>query len=131
MSCLYHPDHNTSLPQLSISHIEKLIKLWQTRFQELRAIEEIKYIFIFENKGEVIGVTMPHPHGQIYSFPYIPPKVATELSASKKHWQKHQTCLFCHILENEQQEQKRIVAQNDSFIAFIPFFARWPYEIHI
>lgn len=128
---LYHPDHNTSLPQLSSEHIEKLIKLWQTRFCELRAIKAIKYIFIFENKGEVIGVTMPHPHGQIYSFPYVPPKVTVELNASKKHWQKNKTCLFCHILDNEMQEQKRIVAQNNSFVAFIPFFARWPYEIHI
>jgi len=131
---LYHPDHNTSLSQLSIEHIAKLIALWQKRFQELRAISEIKYIFIFENKGEVIGVTMPHPHGQIYSFPYIPPKAAVELNSSEKYWQKNKTCLFCNILDNElnePQEHQRIVAQNNSFVAFIPFFARWPYEIHI
>lgn len=128
---LYHPDHNTSLPQLSVAHIEKLVQLWQKRFQELRAIAAIKYIFIFENKGEVIGVTMPHPHGQIYSFPYVPPKITVELNASEKYWQKHKSCLMCHILDNELQVQQRIVAANDSFVAFIPFFARWPYEVHI
>jgi UDPglucose--hexose-1-phosphate uridylyltransferase len=128
---LYHPDHNTSLSQLSVEHLTKLVKLWQQRYEELRAITGIKYIFIFENKGEVIGVTMPHPHGQIYSFPYVPPKIEIELTSCKKHWQKSKHCLLCDILQNEQKEQQRIVAQNNTFIAFVPFFARWPYEVHI
>lgn len=128
---LYHPDHNTSLSQLDTTHIVKLVHLWQQRFRELRALPEIKYIFIFENKGEVIGVTMPHPHGQIYSFPYIPPKIAVELAACKQHSQATQHCLLCDICADELQVQERIVAANASFIAFVPFFARWPYEIHI
>lgn len=128
---LYHPDHNTSLAQLSVEHIGKLVKLWQQRFTELRAIAEIKYIFIFENKGEVIGVTMPHPHGQIYSFPYIPPKINVELTASEEYWRKNGCCLLCAIRADELQTAQRVVAANDSFVAFIPFFARWPYEVHI
>lgn len=128
---LYHPDHNTSLSQLDVAHIEKLVGLWQQRFRELRALAAVKYIFIFENKGEVIGVTMPHPHGQIYSFPYIPPKIATELAASRQHWEKKQRCLLCDICADELRTQQRIVASNSSFIAFVPFFARWPYEVHI
>lgn len=128
---LYHPDHNTSLPQLSINHITKLIHLWQKRFQELKKDSAIKYIFIFENKGEVIGVTMPHPHGQIYSFSYVPPKIATELNSSKEYFANKNSCLFCDILNLELKHKERIVAENDSFVAFIPFFARWPYEVHI
>lgn len=129
---LYHPDHNTSLPQLSIEHITKLVRLWQSRFLELKANTEIKYIFIFENKGEVIGVTMPHPHGQIYSFPYIPPKIAVELESSKEHFAKHNgECLFCKVMSLELAHKERIVCENDSFVAFIPFYARWPYEVHI
>lgn len=128
---LYHPDHHTSLPQLSNEHIIKLVNLWQKRFKENASNPAIKYVFIFENKGEVIGVTMPHPHGQIYSFPFIPPKASTELTASQKHFQATSRCLFCEILSREIAEQHRIVATNNSFIAFIPFFARWPYEVHI
>jgi UDPglucose--hexose-1-phosphate uridylyltransferase len=129
---LYHPDHNTFLPELSVDHIIKLIQLWQNRFNELKSNQEIKYIFIFENKGEVIGVTMPHPHGQIYSFPYIPPKIAIELSSSKEHFDNNKgECLFCKILQLELLHKKRIVIENDSFVAFVPFYARWPYEVHI
>lgn len=128
---LYHPDHNTSLSELSPEHIEKVVALWQRRFEELRSNKSIKYIFIFENKGEVIGVTMPHPHGQIYSFPYVPPKIDVELNSCRQHFQKHGTCLLCDIVSDEIKFQQRLVAQNNSFIAFIPFFARWPYEVHI
>jgi len=129
---LYHPDHNTSLPQLTIEHIIKLIHLWQKRFTELKQNKDIKYIFIFENKGEAIGVTMPHPHGQIYAFPYIPPKIAIELNSSQKYYNHHsQQCLYCTILAKEIAESKRLVTENDSFFAGVPFFARWPYEIHI
>ena len=128
---LYHPDHNTSLPQLSQEHLIKLVHVWQKRFLELAATPKIKYIFIFENKGEVIGVTMPHPHGQIYAFPFIPPKIAVELNSSKKYFTDHQQCFFCEILKKELTHKKRLVAENNSFFAFIPFFARWPYEVHI
>lgn len=128
---LYHPDHHTSLPQLSNEHIVKLINLWQRRFCELRAKPEIKYIFIFENKGEVIGVTMPHPHGQIYAFPFVPPKAELELKSAQEHFAKHDSCLFCDILQRELADKERIVAENDNFLAFIPFFAHWPYEVHI
>jgi UDPglucose--hexose-1-phosphate uridylyltransferase len=128
---LYHPDHNTSLPQLSHEHIVKLINLWRKRFLELQAMPEIKYIFIFENKGEVIGVTMPHPHGQIYAFPFVPPKAETELKAAQEHFAKYGKCLFCEILERELNDQERIVAENAAFLAFVPFYAHWPYEVHI
>ena len=128
---LYHPDHNTSLPQLPHQHLVKLVRLWQQRFIELKQNATIKYIFIFENKGEVIGVTMPHPHGQIYAFPYIPPKIVVELNASRKYYLKHQQCLYCVILQQELAEKTRIVTENFSFLAFVPFFARWPYEVHI
>lgn len=128
---LYHPDHNTSLPQLSISHLEKLVHLWQKRFRELAALTEIEYVFIFENKGEAIGVTMPHPHGQIYAFSYIPPKIALEIDSAREHWEAHNKCLFCDILTREIAAGERIIAENTNFVAFVPFFARWPYEVHI
>lgn len=128
---LYHPDHNTSLPQLPVNHIVKLVKLWRQRFIELKAMPGIRYVLIFENKGAVIGVTMPHPHGQIYAFPFIPPRVEREIAAARAHFRKHRRCVFCDVLKKERHDGRRIVAENDSFAAFIPFYARWPYEVHI
>ncbi len=128
---LYHPDHKTSLPALSIEHITKLVRLWRKRFEELKATRGIRYVLIFENKGAVIGVTMPHPHGQIYAFPFVPPRLQQELASARAHRRRHRRCLFCDILKKERRDGRRIVAENDTFSAFVPFYARWPYEIHI
>jgi len=128
---LYSPDHNTSLPQLSLDHLVKLVQLWRKRFSELKAMPGIRYVLIFENKGAVIGVTMPHPHGQIYSFPFVPPRLQREMAAARAHYRAKHRCLFCDILKKERRDGRRIVAENETFTAFIPFYARWPYEVHI
>ncbi|MFH1008588.1 MAG: galactose-1-phosphate uridylyltransferase [Candidatus Latescibacterota bacterium] len=128
---LYTPEHNTTLARLPVDHIVKLIRLWKSRFEELAAREEIHYVFEFENKGEVIGVTMPHPHGQIYAFPFIPPKIQTELGSAKAHRKKTGRCLFCDVMAEEQRDGRRIVGENENFLLVLPFFARFPYETHI
>jgi UDPglucose--hexose-1-phosphate uridylyltransferase len=128
---LYHPDHNTSLPQLPLEHLVKLVKLWRSRFVELKRMPGIRYVLIFENKGAVIGVTMPHPHGQIYAFPFIPPRLAEEVSAARAHYRAHRRCVFCEVLTRERRDGRRMVAENRAFTAVIPFYARWPYEVHI
>ncbi len=128
---LYHPDHHTSLPQLPLGHLVKLVRLWRRRFEELKATPGIRYVLIFENKGAVIGVTMPHPHGQIYAFPLIPPRLKAELAAARAHQRRYRRCLFCDILRKERRDGRRIVAENATFTAFIPYYARWPYEVHI
>jgi UDPglucose--hexose-1-phosphate uridylyltransferase len=128
---LYHPDHNTSLPQLPVDHIVKLVQIWRKRFTELKATAGIRYVLIFENKGAVIGVTMPHPHGQIYAFPFIPPRLQREIASARAHQRAKRRCLFCDILKKERGEGRRIVAENEAFTAFVPFYARWPYEVHI
>jgi UDPglucose--hexose-1-phosphate uridylyltransferase len=128
---LYSPDHNTSLPQLPLDHLVKLVRIWRKRFTELKAMAGIRYVLIFENKGAVIGVTMPHPHGQIYAFPFIPPRLRRELEAARAHQRAKRRCLFCDILKKERREGRRIVAENETFTAFVPFYARWPYEVHI
>jgi UDPglucose--hexose-1-phosphate uridylyltransferase len=128
---LYHPDHNTSLPQLPVDHLVKLVQLWRKRFAELKATPGIRYVLIFENKGAVIGVTMPHPHGQIYAFPFIPPRLEREIQAARAHQRAKRRCLFCDILKKERADGRRIVAENEAFTAFVPFYARWPFEVHI
>ncbi len=128
---LYHPDHNTSLPQLSLDHLTRLVRLWKKRFAELKATERIRYVLIFENKGAVIGVTMPHPHGQIYALPFVPPHLKREIEAARAHHRARGRCVFCEVLKKERRDGRRLLAENSSFTAFIPFYARWPYEVHI
>ena len=128
---LYSSNHNTTLAQEPVERIYKLIKVWRNRFEELSAHDFIKYVFIFENKGEAVGVTLHHPHGQIYAYPFVPPVVKREMRRSRKYFKKHSRCLLCDILEKENECKQRIVAENESFIAYIPFFARYPYETHV
>lgn len=128
---LYHPDHNTSLPELSVAHITKLVRLWRKRFVELKRTPRIRYVLIFENKGKAIGVTMPHPHGQIYAFPFVPPRLECEVAAARAYQRKHRRCLYCDVLKRERRDGRRVIAENRAFTAFVPFYARWPYEVHI
>jgi UDPglucose--hexose-1-phosphate uridylyltransferase len=128
---VYTPNHNSTLAQEPVEQIYKLVEVWTDRFRELSAHEFVEYVFIFENKGEAIGVTLHHPHGQIYAYPFIPPRVERELELSRAHSEKTGRCLLCDILANEKRDGRRVVAENDSFAAYIPFFARYPYEVHI
>ncbi len=128
---LYSPNHNSSLAQEPVEQIYKLVRVWTDRFRALSLLEFVKYVFIFENKGEEIGVTLHHPHGQIYAYPFIPPRIASELAQSELHHKQTGRCLICDIQSDEQADGHRLVAENDSFIAVLPFFARWPYEIHL
>lgn len=128
---LYTPNHHSTLTAEPVERIYNLVRVWTNRFIELGALDYVDYVFIFENKGEAIGVTLHHPHGQIYAYPFVPPRVAKELSESAAHHERTGRCLLCDILAEERRDGRRIVAENRSFSAYIPFFARWPYELHI
>ena len=128
---VYTPNHSSTLAREPVEQIYKLVQVWTDRYRELSAREYVDYVFIFENKGEAIGVTLHHPHGQIYAYPFVPPRILSELAQSKKYADETGKCLLCDILEKEKTDGRRIVAENDSFAAYIPFFARYPYEVHI
>src|SRR5579864_6639387 len=128
---LYHPSHNLPPSRLSQAHWRKVIGLWTSRFAEMSARPEIQYVYIFENTGAAIGVTMPHPHGQIYSFPFVPPLIQRELDSASDYFREHGACIYCRILRDELAARSRIVTENSDFVAFVPFFARWPGEIQI
>jgi UDPglucose--hexose-1-phosphate uridylyltransferase len=128
---LYAPRHDSTLAREPVEQIHKLVRVWTDRFRELGNLPFVEYVFIFENKGEAIGVTLHHPHGQIYGYPFIPPQVARELAQSRLHREKTGRCLICDIQEQERRDGRRIIFQNDSFTGYLPFFARWPYEVHI
>ncbi|HPT84101.1 MAG: galactose-1-phosphate uridylyltransferase [Firmicutes bacterium] len=128
---LYSPDHRTTLAREPVRRIGNLISVWIDRSRELGSKPNIRYVLVFENKGDAVGVTLHHPHGQIYAFPFIPPTIQTELDAAQEHHSSTGRCLYCQILEEEARDQVRIIAQNSGFCAFVPFFARYPFEVHL
>jgi len=128
---LYSPQHQGTLTDRTVTEIRRLVEVWADRYQELGSYSYVKYVFVFENKGEAIGVTLSHPHGQIYGFPFIPPIIQRELASCRDHQAKTGRCLYCDILAEERMDGRRVIAENASFLAFIPFFARWPYETHL
>ncbi|PWT97115.1 MAG: galactose-1-phosphate uridylyltransferase [Terriglobia bacterium] len=128
---LYHPNHNLTPAQLPVGHWCKIIRLWTERYRQLAAHPDIRYIYIFENTGVAIGVTMPHPHGQIYAFPFVPPLVERELESAADYHARERACIYCRLLCGELADGRRIVKQNDSFIAFVPYASRFPAEMQI
>ncbi len=128
---LYSPHHTSTLAAEPIEQIDKLVRVWTDRYEELERLDFVDYVFIFENKGEAIGVTLHHPHGQIYAYPFIPPRIARELDQSRTYQKRTGNCLICDVVAEERHDTRRIIAENESFVAYIPFFARWPYEVHI
>lgn len=128
---LYSPDHHKTPAQLTVDQWREVIGLWTTRGEELYATLGIAYVAIFENQGEAIGVTMPHPHGQIYALPVVPSLVATEIESARQNFDCYGECLHCRVIVEEIEAGVRIVASNDHFIAFVPHYCRFPSEVHL
>lgn len=91
---LYSPKHDALLWELDLKHIRKLVDLWCDRYIDLSRDEKIKYIFPFENRGEEVGVSMPHPHGQIYGYSFIPLKLQVELNSCREYFNENDECLI-------------------------------------
>lgn len=129
---LYSPDHNLPPSHLSVENWRKVIDLWTDRTRQHTENPDIALVAAFENCGEAVGVTMPHPHGQIYAMPFITPTVATELrSAAEYAASNGGQCIFCRLLQEEQKAGTRVVAWNDDFVAYVPYAARFPAELCI
>jgi UDPglucose--hexose-1-phosphate uridylyltransferase len=128
---LYSSDHKSTLTDMPVEKLAQLIKVWRDRYEQLGAHDEIRYVFIFENKGEAIGVTIHHPHGQIYAFSHMPPRIERELQSEARHFAATKRCLHCDIIKEERSDGRRVFVENDGFVALIPFYARYPYETHV
>ncbi len=127
----YTPQIDAELHDLPFKKLEQLVHVWADRYEELSKLSYVDYVYIFENRGKEIGVTLPHPHGQIYAYPFIPPIPAKELEAAKTYQARTGKNLYDDIIQAEMEDGRRIVWQNDVFIAIVPFYARYPYEVHI
>ena len=128
---VYSDDHDLELADMEVPRIARLVDVWADRYAELGARDEVAYVFVFENRGVAVGVTLHHPHGQIYAYPEIPPRPRRELDVALAHLERHGTCVFCDVVARELADGVRVVAQNESFLAFVPFAARFPYEVHV
>ncbi|MHB1461051.1 MAG: galactose-1-phosphate uridylyltransferase [Armatimonadota bacterium] len=128
---LYTSRHDGEMADMPVLQIAKLIEVWADRYEELGSLPQSEYVLIFENKGAEIGVTIDHPHGQIYAYPFIPPVLAREVESAVQYFAEKQGCMFCDVTANELKDGTRVVAENEHVAAYIPFFARFPYETHV
>jgi UDPglucose--hexose-1-phosphate uridylyltransferase len=127
----YSPKHNLTLTELTPGEIENLLKVWQEQYLDLGGREEIEHVLIFENKGEAVGVSNPHPHCQIYANNFVFKTIETEARVSQKYLAETGNVLFQEIIKAEQTDGRRIIAENETAIAFLPYFARYAYEVFV
>ena len=122
----FSPDHEGSFGTQSVTRARTVIEAWADRTAALSALPGIQQVFPFENRGEAIGVTLPHPHGQIYSYPYVTPRTQRLLDSIDRTAPD----LMARVLESE-RDSDRVVLQGEHWTAFVPFAARWPLEVQL
>ena len=127
----YSPKHNLTLAELTLSEIETLLTTWRDQYLDLGSRPEVNHVLIFENKGEVVGVSNPHPHCQIYATNFVFKTIETEAAVSRRYYEETGRVLFQDILKSERDDGRRIIHENSSAIAFLPYFARYAYECYV
>jgi UDPglucose--hexose-1-phosphate uridylyltransferase len=127
----YTPRHDLSLAELDSAAIIELMHVWQAEYGRLSALPEIEHVLVFENRGEVVGVSNPHPHCQIYATNFVFKTIETEVEAARLHRAQTGRILFADIIEAERADGRRILCENEHAIAFLPYFARYAYEVFV
>lgn len=125
-------DHNASFASLAPGRVRTVVEAWADRTSELSTVADIEQVFCFENRGEEIGVTLHHPHGQIYGYPFVTPRTRKMLASARRHAERTGGGnLFADVLAAERAAGGRLIAGNEHWTAFVPAVARWPFEIHL
>ena len=122
------PDHSLTVARMRVQDIRRVIDTWTEQYVELGGRDWINAVQIFENRGEMMGASNPHPHCQIWSNETLPNEHAKELAAFEEFGASHGRCLLCEYLRIEQADRSRVICENDTFIALTPFWAVWPFE---
>jgi UDPglucose--hexose-1-phosphate uridylyltransferase len=125
----FDPRHDLTLATMPLPSIRRVVDMWAEQAAELGKRPEIQYVQIFENRGAMMGASNPHPHGQIWATEHIPNLPALELAAQRDYFAAHDETLLAAYLQLELAERTRIVAQNDAWVALVPFWAVWPFEL--
>lgn len=127
----FSPRHDLTLPQMRVEDIREVVKLWCKEFTDLAADSSIRYIQIFENKGEIMGCSNPHPHGQIWAQNELPMEIVKETRQQQNYFEENGRSLLSDYLALELEKQERLVCENEHFVCLVPFWAMWPFEVLI
>jgi UDPglucose--hexose-1-phosphate uridylyltransferase len=127
----FTPEHDSSFARLSPDRVRLVLDALAERTVTLGALPGVEQVFCFENRGVEIGVTLHHPHGQIYAYPFLPPRTATMLNSARRHAERTGGNLFADLLAAERTLGVRVVSENDHWTAYVPAAARWPFEVHV
>jgi len=127
----FDPRHDLTIASMSLQQIRRVVDVWIEQYTELGKIPWINHVQIFENRGAMMGASNPHPHCQIWANANLPNQSAREQSCLQRYATRHKSCMLCDYLAQEHKDQTRMVCENESFVAVVPFWAVWPFEILI
>jgi UDPglucose--hexose-1-phosphate uridylyltransferase len=127
----YSPFHNLTLAEMEPRDAEEVVATWQRQFRDLGDRPEIHHVLMFENKGEAVGVSNPHPHGQIYATNFVFKTIENEANVCRRYLEETGSILFQDILGAEKEDGRRILYENDTAMAFVPYFGRYAYEVFV
>ena len=126
-----NPDHGTEMADLTVEQVELLLRVYRDRCLDLRKDARLRYILIFKNYGASAGVSLEHPHSQLIALPVVPSRVLGEIKGALKHFERTDRCIFCDMIQQEENEKKLTVFAEGGFLAFSPFASRFPFETWI
>ncbi|MEV7415506.1 galactose-1-phosphate uridylyltransferase [Streptomyces sp. NPDC089919] len=127
----FTPDHDAGFADLTEERARLVLDAWTDRTAELSELPGVAQVYCFENRGAEIGVTLPHPHGQIYAWPFVTPRTVKMTAAADRHRAATGRNLFEDLLERARAGTERVVLAGEHWTAFVPYAARWPYEVHL
>jgi UDPglucose--hexose-1-phosphate uridylyltransferase len=125
----FSPRHDLTLARMTVPEIISVVEIWAEQYSEIGALPNINYVQIFENRGEIMGCSNPHPHGQIWANQTIPNEPRKEQESQKEYLENNHSCLLCDYLRLETQSGTRMIVENAHFAAVVPFWAVWPFEV--
>jgi UDPglucose--hexose-1-phosphate uridylyltransferase len=125
------PQHNLSLADAPVEHIQKVIWMYRERLADLLRDGRFKYVLIFKNYGAAAGASLSHPHTQIIATPVTPLTLSEELNSAKAHYTGKERCLFCDLIRQEMESGERVVVAGEKYVAIAPFASRFPFELFI
>lgn len=124
----FSPRHDLTIPHMAPGDIRKVVDVWTNEYTRLGALQNVSYVQIFENRGSMMGASNPHPHCQIWATSSIPDEPTKELGSLREYQRTEARCLLCDCVSQEEKAQVRVIIQNESFLAVVPFWAIWPFE---
>jgi len=127
----YSPRHDLTLAQLPKPEVVNLLQALQAQYRELGALPDVKHVLVFENKGEVVGVSNPHPHCQIYATNFVFRTIELEAEAQAEYLAEHRRPMMQDVIRAEEDDGRRLLVRRNRALSFIPYFARYPYETYV